>query len=263
MQLAKGNVVVTLDGQGADEELAGYMYFYGFFFKDLLRQGKFGLLNQEMAAYARVHRSSYGCKAFLYFLLPQSVRTKVRQNEYGYVYPEFANTFASSNSIAGNLYGSKSLNDALLDHFEYKLEHLLKWDDRNSMANSIESRVPFLDYQLVERTMATPNTEKINNGVTKFILRESMKGTLPEKIRNRQDKIGFDTPQDEWFRTPGFQNFLEGIINSQSFAERGYFNVDKVKSLYQRHLSHEISISKEIWKWVNMELWYRRLLNNE
>ena len=176
---------------------------------------------------------------------------------------EFIRQYSRRNSIAGNLYGSSSLNDALLDHFEYKLEHLLKWDDRNSMASSIESRVPFLDYRLVERTLATKTSEKISNGVTKNILRKAMQGILPEKIRTRMDKVGFETPQDEWFRTPIFQKYIRVIIDSESFGDRGYFDVQKVHELYRNHLEGKISISKEIWKWIHLELWFREFIDDK
>ena len=263
MQAAKGNVVVTLDGQGADEELAGYHYFYGFYFKDLFCSGRFGTLIDEMRAYWGIHHSIYAYKTFLYFLLPKYLRTSVRANEYGYMRKEFIRQYSRRNSIAGNLYGSSSLNDALLDHFEYKLEHLLKWDDRNSMASSIESRVPFLDYRLVERTLATKTSEKISNGVTKNILRKAMQGILPEKIRTRMDKVGFETPQDEWFRTPIFQKYIRAIIDSESFGDRGYFDVQKVHELYRNHLEGKISISKEIWKWIHLELWFREFIDDK
>lgn len=262
MQKAKGNVVVTLDGQGADEELAGYHYFYGFYFKDLFRSCKISRLLSEMKAYWNIHHSNYAYKTFLYFILPKYLRTSVRANEYGYMKSDFIKQYSRRNSIAGNLYGSYSLNDALLNHFEYKLEHLLKWDDRNSMASSIESRVPFLDYRLVERTLATKSSEKINKGVTKSILRKAMKGTLPEKIRNRMDKVGFEAPQDEWFRTPEFQEYIKVIISSESFASRGYFNIKKIHELYQNHINRKINISKEIWKWIHLELWFREFIDD-
>ncbi len=263
MQKAKENVTVTLDGQGADEELAGYHYFYGFYYKDLLRSFRMRKLLCEMKGYWHVHRSIYAYKTFLYFLLPKRLRTLARANEYGYISQDFIKCYSKRNNIAGNLYGSSSLNDALLDHFEYKLEHLLKWDDRNSMASSVESRVPFLDYHLVERTLATQSSEKIKDGVTKSILRRAMKGTLPEKIRNRMDKVGFDTPQDEWLRTPVFQEYIEALISSKSFKNRGYFNVQKVHELYQKHVNKEVNISKEIWKWIHLELWFREFIDGK
>ncbi len=263
MQLAQSNVVVTLDGQGADEELAGYHYFFGFYFKDLLKKFRWIKLFSEMFSYVKIHKSIYGIKTFAYFLLPRFLKTKARVGEKGYLFPGFTDTYSKNNTIAGELYNSKSLNEALLDHFEYKLEHLLKWEDRNSMWYSLESRVPFLDYRLVEKTLASPSDTKIKDGMTKHILREAMKSILPEKIRMRKDKIGFMTPEDEWFRTGVFKDLILEILNSESFKNRKIIDSEKVKSLYQKHLNKEIQISKEIWKWINLELWFREFIDND
>lgn len=261
MKLAKGKVVVTLDGQGADEELAGYHYFFGYYFKDLLTHGRLCKLSNEILYYLKEHRNLFGVKSFIFFMLPKKFRTRVRVNEKGYLNKDFVNKYKNKNSIAGNLYGSKSLSDSLLDHFEYKLEHLLKWSDRNSMWFSIESRVPFLDYRLVEKTLATKGDLKIKKGMTKFILRESMRDILPEKIRLRKDKIGFGTPQDEWFREKSWQTLINEILNSESFINRNIVNYSIAKQLYNWHLSGEINISKEIWKWVHLELWFREFID--
>jgi asparagine synthase (glutamine-hydrolysing) len=261
MKLAQGKVVVTLDGQGADEELAGYHYFFGFYFKDLLTHGRIGKLSSELYHYLATHRSLFGIKSFLFFMLPKSIRTKARVNEKGYLNVDFVNQYKNSNSIAGNLYGSKSLTDALLDHFEYKLDHLLKWEDRNSMWFSLESRVPFLDYRLVEKTLATAGDWKIRKGMTKYILREAMKGILPEKIRLRRDKIGFGTPQDEWFREPIWQSIINEVLKSESFKSRNLVDPNIASVLYQKHLLGEVNISKEIWKWVHLELWFRKFVD--
>ena len=221
MELARGNVVVTLDGQGADEVLAGYHYFFGFYFKELLKKWRLGKLSSEMFHYLIKHQSTYGLKTFLYFLLSQKSKTDLRVKERKYLNPEFVKKYQYNNSIAGNLYSSKNLKDALINHFEFKLEHLLKWEDRNSMWFSLEARVPFLDYRLVEKTLATSSDLIIKNGMTKNLLRESMIGILPEKIRRRKDKIGFDTPQDEWFREPSWIKLVTDILNSTTFSGRG------------------------------------------
>lgn len=261
MELARKHVVVTLDGQGADEMLAGYHYFFGFFFKDLLHRKRLPLLVSEIAHYIHNHRSLYGLQTFAYFLLPKSVRTKARLDEKGYLRHEFAKAYSDGNTIAGNLYGANSLHDALLDHFEYKLEHLLKWEDRNSMWFSLEARVPFLDHRLVEKTLALPEDQIIHHGMTKYILRQAMQGVLPEKIRLRRDKIGFDTPQDEWFRSPQFQKIVKEVLTSESLVERRLIDNHKALQLYQRHLDGQINIAKEIWKWLHLELWFREFID--
>jgi asparagine synthase (glutamine-hydrolysing) len=261
MELAQKHVVVTLDGQGADEMLSGYHYFFGFFFKDLTKRGRFFLLIREILAYLKNHKSTYGLKTFVYFLLPSKLKTKARVKQRGYLNKDYVTKHGKGGSIVDNLYASKSLQQALINHFNYKLEHLLKWEDRNSMHFSLEARVPFLDYRLVERMLNTTGEHVIKNGTTKAILREAMKGIVPEKIRIRSDKVGFDTPQDKWFRREDFQKMIGDIILSESFKSRGIFNVDEVKSLYKKHIRGDINIAKDIWKWINLELWYRKYID--
>lgn len=257
MELAKGNVVVTLDGQGADEQLAGYHYFYGYLFKDLLKKLNFFRFSSEVFNYLKIHRSLFGVKSFLYFSIPGKFKSSVRVNEKGYLNSDFINSYSANNAITDSIYASGSLNDALFDHFEYKLEHLLKWEDRNSMWHSLESRVPFLDYRLVEFTLSLRDNYKIRNGVTKYILRESMKNTLPAKIRRRQDKIGFGTPAEKWFKSPNFNSYVKTIINEGYFFNNGVLNKVNAQKLFDEHLNGKRDINKEIWKWINLELWYR------
>ncbi len=262
MKLASQHVVVTLDGQGADEALAGYHYFFGFHFKNLLRQGKLGALASEIGHYYAKHRSWYGIKSLVFFMLPEMLRTRVRVLEKGYLDPGFFQDNArSTNVITGELYGSSSLQEALINHFEYKLEHLLKWEDRNSMWFSLEARVPFLDYRLVERTLTVPEDLIIRKGMTKHILREAMKGTLPEAIRMRRDKVGFETPEAEWFRTPAFQKYITDMIHSAPFTTRGTMDLKKVRAIYQKHLDRQGNYSREIWKWIHLELWYKQFID--
>ena len=90
-----------------------------------------------------------------------------------------------------------------------------------------------------------------------------MTGLLPEPIRKRKDKIGFETPQDEWFRTPDFQALINEILNSESFQNRGFIYSKKALDLYSKHLKKEINISKEIWKWIHLELWFREFIDKK
>lgn len=263
MELAKKHVTVTLDGQGADEQLGGYHYFFGFYFKDLLTGFKWKTLFREMKAYLKTHKSLYGIKTMLYFLLPNTLKTKSRIDNLGFLDKSFVKEVLAANRsvIVHDLYASENLKAALLNHFEFKLEHLLKWNDRNSMAFSVESRTPFLDYRLVEYTLSIEPEFIINNGTTKSILRESLKGILPEAIRNRHDKVGFATPQDEWFREPVFRTFIWDILKSDSFRNRHIVDADKAGLLYEKHLKGEINIAKDIWKCIHLELWFRAFID--
>jgi asparagine synthase (glutamine-hydrolysing) len=262
MEIAKDHVVVTLDGQGADELLAGYHYFYGFYFKELLLNLKWRKLLNEIYVSFRMHRSLYPIKTFLFFLLPKSIMTRVRLLEKGYISENFYKQNSRNSSVTEKIYGSKSLKESLIDHFNYKLEHLLKWEDRNSMWFSLEARVPFLDHRLVEHTLSMPSDTKIDKGWTKAILRESMKGILPETIRFRKDKIGFGTPEDEWFRTDFFRDFVLQMLNSKSFVDRNIIHPKKAEKIYHDHLKLKANHSSEIWKWINLEIWFREFIDD-
>jgi asparagine synthase (glutamine-hydrolysing) len=256
MELARKNVVVTLDGQGADEQLGGYHYFFGLYFKELLRKGQLFSLVSEAASYMKNHKSLYGLKSFIYFLLPENLKIKTRVAEKGYIDKDFLKQYGTNNAVTTNIYGSNSLNQSFLDHFEFKLEHLLKWEDINGMWFSLESRVPFLDYRLVEKTLALQPNQVIHKGTTKYILREALKGTLPEKIRARKDKIGFDNPADDWFRAIPYQNLLKDIFENGYFFKEGIIDREITKKRYQLHLDGKINIHLEIWKWIHLNMWY-------
>lgn len=261
MEAAQGNSIVMFDGQGADEEMAGYSYAYGFYFKDLLMNYKFMKLLREMKSYYEVQNSTYCFKTFAYFLLPNFFKTRIKADITKDLSKGFIRRYSRTSTLASELYGSTSLQESLINHFEYKLEHLLKWSYNNAKTRGIICKEPFLHPPIVERLLATENSMKINNGYTKSILREAMKGIMPEKIRLRTDKVGFATPQDDWFKSNFFIPFIQEIIMSKSFADRGYFNIKEVQQLYKKHCNGEINISKTIWKWINIELWFRKYDN--
>ena len=262
MKLASEHVTVTLDGQGADEMLGGYHYFFGFLFKQLLRQGKLGRLASEMKDYTGLHRSAFGLKSLAFFLLPAFLRSRARVAEKGFIHPDFHHAHAAgAGDITDNLYGSNSIREALLDHFEYKLEHLLKWADRSSMRFSVEARVPFLDHRLVERTIPMADDQFIHKGMTKHILREAMKGRIPEPIRIRRDKVGFETPEAEWFRTPLFSAYIRDMLGSQRFKTRGIVDATKAGRIYDDHLERRSDRSRDIWKLIHLEKWFQHFVD--
>lgn len=252
MQLAQGHATVLLDGQGADEQLGGYHYFFGFYFKELLRTGRIMRLLKEMAAYGINHKSSYAYKTLIYFLMSPDSKVIFSEGERNYIRSGFLNSFRGD-EIIENLYESKDLNTALLNHFEYKLEHLLKWEDHNSMWFSIEARVPFLDHRVVEQTLSLPSYSIIRNGTTKHYLRNAMRGYLPEEIRKRQSKIGFITPDNQWFRSSSFYNYITDMLHSEHFRNNQYIDYKIAGKMYLQHLSGKENFSRDIWKWINLD----------
>jgi len=261
MELASKSVTVTLDGQGADEQLGGYHYFFGSYYRELLRDFKFLNFITENIHYFKKHHSINALKYMIYYMSPNFLQEKTNRSKF----PSIANGFIDNNNstkeINKLLYNPKSLNESLLQHFNSKLEHLLKWEDLNAMHFSIESRVPFLDFRLVEATLNTPSHQKIYKGETKHILREALKNILPEKIANRKDKKGFTSPRDKWFKTEKFKNYIMELLNSESFKNRKYFDSEIAISQYKLHLEGKKDASKEIWKWINLELWFRKFID--
>ncbi|HUE84276.1 MAG TPA: asparagine synthase (glutamine-hydrolyzing) [Pyrinomonadaceae bacterium] len=154
-----------------------------------------------------------------------------------------------------------SLLDGLLyADIKTYLHELLMKQDQMSMATSVESRVPFLDHKLVEFTAKMPDTLKLRGGITKYVLRESMKGVLPEKILSRR-KMGFPVPIGSWFRGP-FKSVIDECVLSERALSRGIFAPDFVRNLVSLHHAGE-DHSERLWALVNFEMWLRRFFDSE
>lgn len=124
------------------------------------------------------------------------------------------------------------------------------------MAFGIESRVPFLDFRVAEYLASLPLDQKIRNGVTKHVLRQAIRGLVPESIRCRMDKMGFVTPEEVWMRED-LRLLIEEILSSDSFGARPYWNADQVGRSYRVYVDRQASYSPEIWRIVCTELWLR------
>lgn len=175
----KYNVKVVLDGEGSDEILAGYpKYIITYLNEMMLRSNWFEILRH----YGSLKESGYSMKSILNSLR-RNKRLKKRHlqfNQYPYKYSNLASYLVDEISY-------------------YSLPTLLHDKDRSSMAHSVEARVPFLDHKLIEFALSIPAEQKIQGGLTKMILRESLRDILPVSVYKRKDKIGFATPIEERF----------------------------------------------------------------
>jgi asparagine synthase (glutamine-hydrolysing) len=210
MRLAKeNNVTVLLDGQGADEILAGYHFFYKRFFAELSATNK-TLFAKELHAY-NANAASNSINANVYSGLKSKVATQFQQvvpvaKKVMDRYNEMKSPFFNSdfyrtykNDSFSNAPREKTLNQSLYNATMKKgLQELLRYADRNSMAHSREVRVPFLSHELVDFLFTLPPTFKIHKGWTKWILRQSFDHLLPQEICWRKDKIGYEPPQKSW-----------------------------------------------------------------
>ena len=154
-----------------------------------------------------------------------------------------------------------SLLDGLLyADIKTYLHELLMKQDQMSMATSVESRVPFLDHKLVEFTARMPDSMKLRGGTTKYVLRESMKGVLPERILSRP-KMGFPVPIGTWFRGQ-FKSIVDEYVVSERALSRGVFAPEFVRELVSLHQAGE-DHSERLWALVNFEMWQRRFFDSE
>ena len=141
------------------------------------------------------------------------------------------------------------------------LHELLMKQDQMSMATSVESRVPFLDHKLVEFTSGLPERLKLRGWTTKYVLRESMKGQLPEAILSRP-KMGFPVPIGAWFRG-AYSSVIDEYVLSDRALSRGIFSAEFVRSLVARHQTSGENHSERLWALVNFEIWQRKFFDGE
>ncbi len=206
MRLAADHgVTVLLDGQGGDENFAGYQYFHGFNLYGMLLGRQFAELARELGRclLRRQHPSAY--QTFAFQALAGPVKKTLLKRTLPYLKPEFFEAFIDSSRVYTDFFDAGDLNQSLAMHFQYKLEHLLRMEDRNSMAFSLEARVPYLDYRLVEYVLGVTGALKIKNGETKYIQKQALGHYTLPAIAARRDKIGFAAPGDEWMRTDQWQ----------------------------------------------------------
>lgn len=225
MKLAKeNNVTVLLDGQGADEILAGYHTYYYPYFRELRKKGK-QVYNKQLSHYQQLQESGPmnavqykpGVKSWMREILPDSVVRKVKELQLKQAHkkaPFLSKDFFEAN-LKDNAYSQQvvfdSLNQALYEStMGSGLQELLRYADRNSMAHSREVRLPFLSHELVEFLFTLPAHFKINNGWTKFIMRETFDDVLPTEIAWRKDKIGYEPPQKSWMENKQLQEMVRG-----------------------------------------------------
>jgi len=258
MKLARQNKAkVLLDGQGADEIFSGYEYYFAFYFYELLIKCKLITLGREMLCYQKNFKNFYPHKMFAFLLLPEFLKY--------FFWKSFSNSWVNHNYLKEKCNGKMdprwkrmTLQESLsLTLFSTAIPHMLRWEDKNSMRWSIESRLPFLDVNLVEATMFLPSESKLKNGMTKVIFKEAVADILPPVIRDRKDKIGFEAPVDDFFRDDKIIEFCKDIIYSEIFKTRPYWNWKRIEKMYTRHLQGDINIGDTIWKWINLEMWLR------
>lgn len=255
MKLAsRNNIKVVLDGQGADEYLAGYNHTSYRSAVDYMSKFKFISAAKTLNYIARANNystskllSSYG-KSVLAFINNE-------QSLSNFEYNNLLTNVSTSNKLPNKLTainGGNRLNKFLYHlMFTTSLPSLLHYEDRNSMAFSIESRVPFLDHRLVEYAFSLPNESKFNKGISKYILRKSMQGIMPKEILERKDKKGFVTPGEvKWLR-----GSLKHLIDDYPIHKMDFLNQNKLKNVLDEYKKGDNKNAKLVWRLVSLNKW--------
>lgn len=216
-ELAKSeNIKVLLDGQGADEVLAGYHKYIHWHLQEMVSRNKFSGAARERKLLLKNNATfHWGIKNFLAAMLPSHASIALEKNEYNRIIHNHDITKQLMGFIKGREWEGihkpvvTKLNDILyFNTMQSGLEELLRYCDRNSMAHGREVRLPFLFHELVQFIFTLPSRFKINNGYTKYILRKLMEDKLPHNIVWRTDKIGYEPPQKQWMENPLMKDYL-------------------------------------------------------
>ena len=212
----KHDVKVLLDGQGADEILAGYPKYIHWFLQEVLSRHKLGATQIERKAFRKNNQPfRWNIKNIVAAFMPSHAAMHLEKLEYRKTisHPDISEDFLKllkhQEWVGIHKPIVTKLNDII--HFnitEMGLEELLRFADRNSMANGIEVRLPFLNHELVEFVFSLPSQLKMHDGWTKFLLRQTMDKKLPDEIVWRKEKVGFEPPQKNWMEETALQDYM-------------------------------------------------------
>lgn len=269
-------MTVMLDGQGADEVLAGYHTFFSTIALNLLKKRRISdylslrfKYEKEIGEFPLP--SWFLSLGTIIFLIPPPFpdliqlfirflrrlkRSNPMSSERMSLNHALTQKYSPSQAISNTF---RSLNEELqIQVRSLSLPALLRYEDRNSMAHSIEARVPFLDYRLVEFLFTLPEHWKIKEVSTKHILREAMKRILPESVRTRKDKIGFKATPDLTFRFA--RDHYDTLVDNQSGFEKKWFDPKGMRKLLNSR-NQSTSFEFLLWRIINTKLWARQHWN--
>lgn len=264
MELAAKHVKVVLDGQGADEVLGGYHAYFPYslqsyarnFLKNYSPLKLAQLYQNSRLIKKRTGKNAGGIKRLLY-----SAHNPVKF---------YTNNIADTQLACMKEFALDDLNTLLLEHVFTNLTNLLHYEDRNSMRVSIESRLPYLDYRLVEYAFSLNHEYKIRGDRTKWLLYNVSKTVLPQDVLNRKDKMGFTTPAHQWFLSDNNLDFFSKFISEENviFSQLSQSMRDYLRQSYNLlHNHHQNPITpatggdiNALWRFFTANIWYQTVM---
>jgi asparagine synthase (glutamine-hydrolysing) len=279
-RLARKHVTVVLTGEGSDETLAGYTRYAWILLNARIDNAYRAVTTAGMRRIVRQALEG-GLKGSLHRKLAHTFLVRDGSSLPSFYYDNFFSAFSSTEqaelltpetlAVAGEAYGgsmaawARSQGDLLhrllyADINSYLIELLMK-QDQMSMAASIESRVPFLDHELVEFTARIPAQYSVTGMAGKYILKKAMADLLPKPIIYRK-KMGFPTPWEYWLRGNQLE-CLERMLLAPRSLSRGLFRPEMIRRTFSEHRLHVRDHSNQIWRLLNLEIWQRLFLDEE
>ncbi|KXK26095.1 MAG: Asparagine synthetase (glutamine-hydrolyzing) 1 [candidate division WS6 bacterium OLB20] len=246
MREASKYVKVMLSGQGGDELFAGYIPYITSYLQGAIKAGRFDAAARELFK---------GRDLYLPYFT-KLLKNRLRQK------PQLRmGSLLKKDALRGHEFDynrSDNLNVRLWeDVSRYSVPNLLRYEDKNSMAFSVEGRVPFLDHILVEYILGLPADQKIKHGWNRYVYRNALKGYLPEQIEKRRKKVGFTTPEADWIKAKG--EHILGLFRSDEFAAVDLFDHTTVADSFAGWLAGSLAAdAMTFWRVLNLYLWARR-----
>lgn len=246
-RIAKGNVKVMLSGNGGDELLAGYIPYFRAYLTSAVEQRNW---------MAGMREFLYGFDLYRHFFR-EAIEMRL----------PWLNILSMSDMLEANGHlgevaysPSRNLNRRLADDvLAYSTPNLLRYEDKNSMAFSIEARVPFLDHELVEFIFNLPIDQKIKRGWNRAIYRRAMKGRIPEKNRLRRSKVGFTNPEVPWMKAKA--DYVREILSSEPCRSRGIYNTERLVAGFDAWRNGAPGDVLIFWRALVCELWMQRYID--
>lgn len=262
---AQHGVRVVLGGQGADETIGGYGYLFDHMLVSWAAAGRLDRVWAESAFIAAatgrsrravIARTMRMLRAHLLRTSPSYVegataRRMAAASGHAYAAPAFAALARPS----ADTNGRQDLRGALIAAAtNAPLPCYLRAEDRNSAAHSIEARVPFLDHRLAEFCVTLPPNWQMHAGLNKFVLREAMRGKIPESVRARRVKFGFPTSVRHWFAGP-LASSARSLILDGPLRATGWFNMDTLVGAMEQHQRGAGDYSNVLFNAVQLSHW--------
>ncbi len=266
-KMASKSVKVVLSGQGADEPMAGYKRYYGEVlmskYATLLNLLPYKITKQFFKSNETFQRGVYSAQfkneedrfMAIYTLFSDELKSKIYKNDLLAIISIKKEKFFSKfyEEVRGE---SDSLNRLLyIDTRTMLPDNLLLFNDKTTMAHSIENRVPFLDKDLVAFVETLPSHFKLNGKIHKYVERKAAENFLPSEVMNRK-KRAFETPIGEWFKTTLYDELIALISQKNSLTDL-YFNKTSIINMIDEHKKGKRNYGKQIYTIYSLELWYQ------